>query len=257
MKITLSNISFNGGTQELESNKPKRRNYYGKIFEPVDNGDIRTNKRGNVYPTAFEDCFEKMTFEEDIEDNMWRDAQYVDEFERVSHAGDDLTAHIIHEEPFVHKYYSNDDIPLADSIIRRTLNISPYADVELDFDTDMDSHQIMVLNKINYKENIIPNLIPGADYETINQFAQLVAVHEVMGYPSSRINSSIERCRLINPKSSYQEPQIKLYEFLLDNPNYRSLVVQKTPAGKEIFDSTYATYFKNDYTFLIISKKIV
>ena len=46
MKITLSNISFNGGTQELESSKPKRRNYYGKIFEPVDNGDIRTNKRG-------------------------------------------------------------------------------------------------------------------------------------------------------------------------------------------------------------------
>ncbi len=241
MKITLSNISFYG----TENKKPRRYNYTNQIIEPVDNGDPRTNRRGNVIPTPFEDCFEKMSFEEDIEDNMWRDAQYVDEFEKVTQYSEDLTPHIIPVEPFIRKYYSEDDIPVADSVMRRTIGFNPYVDVRLDIDTDMDSSQVMVLNKINYEENIIPNLIPGADYDTINNFAKAAAAHEQIGYPPAKINRAIERCRLYNAKTTLHEPDMKLFEFLLDNPNHRSFVVQKAYNGSEIFDITCAIYFKN------------
>ena len=255
MKTYLTNISFNGGINSETPQKPKRRvSALGSITEPIDNGNPRTaitsRANGKVMPTPFEDCFEKMSFEEPVEDNMWRDAQYQDDFERVSKYGDDLTPHIIFERPFIDQYYSEDDVPLADSLIRNTLGFRHIADVHLDIDTQMDIHDRKTLARINYNENILPRILKDVDYATLEEFAKIAAEYKESGYPPKSINRAIERCYLKGQRKDYGTASINLFEFLIENPELRSLVVAKTENGGEIFDKACANYFKIFHKYL-------
>lgn len=255
MNIHFSTISFNGGMSSETPQKPKRRiSAQGSITEPIDNGDprtaITTRLNGKVMPTPFEDCFEKMSFEEPVEDNMWRDAQYQDDFERVSKYPDDLTPHIIFERPFIDQYYSEDDIPLADSLIRNTLGFRHIADVHLDIDTQMDIHDRKTLARINYNENILPRILKDVDYATLEEFAKIAAEYKESGYSPKSINRAIERCYLKGQRKDYGIASINLFEFLIENPGLRSLVVAKTEKGGEIFDKACANYFNVFHKYL-------
>lgn len=255
MKTYLTNISFNGGINSETPQKPKRRvSALGSITEPIDNGDprtaITTRLNGKVMPTPFEDCFEKMSFEEPDEDNMWRDAQYQEDFERVSKYGDDLTPHIIFERPFIDQYYSEDDVPLADSVIRRTLGFRHLTDINLNIDTQIDSYGRKVLEQINYNENILPRLLKGVDYATQEEFAKLAATYKESGHPTQNIIRAIERCYLQGHGNHYGIASINLFEFLVENPGLRSLVVAKNGKGEEIFDKACANYFSIFHKYL-------
>ena len=255
MKTYLTNISFNGGINSETPQKPKRRvSALGSITEPIDNGDprtaITTRLNGKVMPTPFEDCFEKMSFEEPDEDNMWRDAQYQEDFERVSKYGDDLTPHIIFERPFIDQYYSEDDVPLADSVIRRTLGFRHLTDINLNIDTQIDSYGRKVLEQINYNENILPRLLKGVDYATQEEFAKLAATYKESGHPTQNIIRAIERCYLQGHGNRYGIASINLFEFLVENPGLRSLVVAKNGKGEEIFDKACANYFSIFHKYL-------
>ena len=255
MKTYLTNISFNGGINSETTQKPKRRvSALGSITEPIDNGDprtaITTRLNSKVMPTPFEDCFEKMSFEEPYEDNMWRDAQYQDDFECVSKYPDDLTPNIIFERPFIGQYYSEDDIPLADSVIRNTLGLRHLADVNLNIDTQIDSYDRKVLEQINYNENILPRLLKGVDYATQEEFAKLAATYKESGHPTQNIIRAIERCYLQGHGNRYGIDNINLFEFLVENPGLRSLVVAKNGKGEEIFDKACANYFSIFHKYL-------
>ena len=255
MNIHFSTISFNGGMGSETPQKPKRRiSAQGSITEPIDNGNprtaITTRLNSKVMPTPFEDCFEKMSFEEPYEDNMWRDAQYQDDFERVSKYPDDLTPHIIFERPFIDQYYSEDDVPLADSLIRNTLGFRHIADVHLDIDTQMDIHDRKTLARINYNENILPRILKDVDYATLEEFAKIAAEYKESGYSPKNINRAIERCYLKGQRKDYGIASINLFEFLIENPGLRSLVVAKTEKGGEIFDKACANYFNVFHKYL-------
>lgn len=250
MNIHLSTISFNGGINSELPQRPKRRtSALGQVTEPIDNGDPRTaiitRLNSKVMPTPFEDCFEKMSFEELDEDNMWRDAQYQEDFERVSKYNDELTPHIIFERPFIDQYYSEDDIPLADSVIRRTLGFRHLADVHLDFDTQISEHDIIILDQINYNENVFPRTLKGADFATQEEFSKVAAAYKNIGFASQTILRAAERCHLQGYENGYEGiPNIDLFEFLIENPNSRKLVVRRDHCGREVFDRTCANYYK-------------
>lgn len=256
MKISFTNISFLGGVNtDTPHKKPNRRTRtIGSIIEPIDNGNprtaIRTTSYGKVMPTPFEDCFEKMSFEDPEEDNIWRDAQYEDEYDHSASYNDDINPHIIFEKPYIAKNYSEDDIPVSDSVIRRTLGFNHLADVRTDFDTDIDIDDKKRLDQINYNENIFPRVIRGVDYVTQQEFSKLAAEYKNSGFAAQTILSAAERCHLQGYRSRYGIPNINLFEFLIENPNLRKLVVTIDNNNNEVFDRSCATYFKTFQRYL-------
>lgn len=249
MNLSITNITFKGQTHNKNSlaERIRRFNSCGNLVAvPVDEGNPLTAPRyGLAYPTPFEDCFEKMSFEED-EDNMWRDAQYIDEYiPPKGYPQQSLSNHIIAESPNITIDYSIDDVPVSTSNYRRRVGLNDLADVNATIDTDMTNRGKRVLNKINYFENIVPQALKyttNIDFVVFDDFSSWASIYEEDGYPRSGIIRAMEKSCLKDRKGN-KRAEVELFKILVEYPNIRPLVVTKC-GNNEIFDKTTANYYR-------------
>lgn len=213
-----------------------------KQLEPITDIDGRVitfrpyNKNSRLtQPTEYEDCFERMTFENSEEPaNMWRDN------ELYGATGEESKKYI--REP-----YSSNDIPLAESISNRIYSQYNY-NLSNDYypDTDLSFDDKCTLKLINFTEDIIPASFPrdmNVDFATIRNFAKAAVYAIENGVVTSEISRLIEKSILKGSRGTNHSAEVDLFNFLVKYPNNRSIVVIKSEKGKEFFDKTAATYY--------------
>ena len=267
MNIGFLNISFKQKLTPNKSNNKKKKDTSVKlsefnkhrrnevVSEPIDKRFAgRRTIHGTVSPTSYDDCYEKMSFENDNDTDIWRDSYYEDENNCAPHVDyrDELFGIPASQRSYFYQNYSYDDLPLSDSIVRKELGLFETPQVEID--TDLTEDGARNLQFINFLENIVPTSLhckPEADYTTISELANLATMLRDCGYSTNSIVRGLERCAVKHDVSgeSYAEP--KLFEFLVKHPNLRSAVVVKNNMNEEHFDKTFANYFDilKDYYF--------
>lgn len=263
MRIGFFNISFKQKNISREHNNKKKKDSSVKlsefykhrrnevVSEPIDSRftDRRT-RYGIVMPTSYDDCYEKMSFENDFDNSdnsdIWRDNEYQEEFECPKHYDNiaDLFNTPVSERYYFYKNYSYDDVPLSDSLIRSDHGF--FETPHFDFDTDICEDSNRDIKFINFLENIVPSSLhckPAPSHSTIYELANLAIMLRDCGYSTNSIIRALERCTIKqNMKgASYAEP--KLFEFLVKQPNLRAEVVAKNTHLEERFDKNYANYF--------------
>ncbi len=265
MKMNFFNVSFKGIDTTAKNKKTNKTvsvprysetNKYKKnesIVEPFDNGLAKTQKFGVAYPTPYEFCYDRMSFEKDddtVGSDIFRDAEYEDEL-KSTHSYNrkgkfaDTT---IEDLNYRYQNYSYDDIPLSESLLRQQHGF--YESPCIEIDTDIDDEELTKLDAINYRENIIPAALK-CNTEDIWEFASEAAYFKHSGYSSQAIARALERCFLTSVKDGQTKPNIELFSFLVEHPNLRPDVLAKHPEGGAVFDKAFANNFKifSEYYF--------
>ena len=220
-----------------EMNK-RRRNE--PIIDKYDNGSPRTQETfGVVYPTPYDFCYEKMSFENDRDDaDFFRDSEFEqDKYNRHFDYDADY-ATTIEDLQYRYHNYSYDDIPLAESLVRRDNGFyeTPYVEI----DTDMDEGAVLHLDFINYRDNVVPAALKD-DTKDVYDFAIEAAALKRDGYSSQAIARALERCYI--GSGSTKQPNAALFSFLVKHPNLRPDVLAKHPSGGEMFDKGFANFY--------------
>lgn len=210
-----------------------------KNLEPV--RDIDDNivtyspykKKSYNEPTSYEDCFERMSFERDSEEfDFWRHEESYRKGEK---------------ENYLYERYSEDDIPLADNIIKQHLGLKNYLPAEYCPSTDIDYDAVCKLKLIDLETNIIPNIFDRrieVNNDTIHALAKEAEYAWEKGVSTNEIIQLLEKSIVDGGKLEKSEPNVDLFKFLTRNPNKRSIVVLKTDGGREIFDKSAAIYYE-------------
>lgn len=259
VSIGLLNISFKQKLTPNKSNNKKKKDTSVKlsefykyrrnevVSEPIDKRFAgRRTIHGTVSPTSYDDCYEKMSFENDNDADIWRDLYYEEDNNCAPYVDyrDELFGLPALQKSYFYQNYSYDDIPLSDSIVRKELCLFDAPQFEID--TDLTEDGARNLQFINFLENIVPTSLhckPEVDYETISELANSATMLRECGYSTNAIIRGLERCVVKHDFSgeSYAEP--KLFEFLVKHPNLRSAVVVKNNMNEEHFDKTFVNYF--------------
>lgn len=220
-----------------EMNK-RRRNE--PIIDKYDNGSPRTQETfGVAYPTPYDFCYEKMSFENDRDDaDFFRDSEFEqDKYNRHFDYDADYATSV---EDLQYRYhnYSYDDIPLAESLVRRDNGFYETPSVEID--TDMDEDAVLLLNFINYRDNVVPAALKD-DTQDVYDFAIEAAALKRDGYSTQAIARALERCYI--GSNATKRPNSALFSFLVKHPNLRPDVLAKHPSGGEMFDKGFANFY--------------
>lgn len=184
-------------------------------------------------PTSYEDCFERMSFEHDFEGvDFWRSKENYRRGER---------------ENYLYERYNEDDIPLADNIIKQHLGLKNYISTEYYPSTDIDYDAVCKLKLIDLETNIIPNIFDRrieVNNDTIHALAKEAEYAWENGVSTNEIIQLLGKSVIGGGTKRKSEPNVDLFKFLTKNPNKRSVVVLKTDEGQEIFDKSAAIYYE-------------
>lgn len=263
MNIDFSKISFkqvlssnnkqnNSSVKLSESNKHRRNE---AISDPIDNrfADRRT-KNGIVKPSSYDDCYERMSFENDNDVDIWNDSYYEDDVhvaKRIDYQ-DELFGIPASQRHYFYQQYDYNDVPLADSLVRKEIGLyetpSPVIDGDITYEGEY------AIKHLNYFENIVPSALhckPETDDQTISHLAHLATMLSNTGHSQHSIVRALERCTISDDEkgTSYAEP--RLFEFLVKHPNLRPDAVSKNSTGVECFDKAYVDCFSilNEHYF--------
>ncbi|MGN0030703.1 MAG: hypothetical protein ACI37Q_01965 [Candidatus Gastranaerophilaceae bacterium] len=218
-------------------NRLKELKLKGTQLTPLRNidGEIITldSKSSRVYPTEFEDCFERMSFETNEEVDCFRTKELYDK--KTDY------------EKCLHSKYSDDDIPLSESEIdkhygRINIHNSFYPD------TYMFPESQKTLAFINFIENIIPSSLENpATFtdENIRDLASLAAHLYSNGVSKSKIITYLEKSKLIIDDLHKRNPSIELFDFISKYPTKRRVAITTDAKGSEILDLEFVNHFNN------------
>lgn len=255
MRMNFLNISFKGVDTSAKNKKTSKQNKnmslprYSEmnkhrrnesIVDKYDNGSSRTQEKFGVsYPTPYDFCYEKMSFENDRDDaDFFRDSEFEqDKYNRHFDYDADY-ATTIEDLQYRYQNYSYDDIPLSESLVRRDNGFYETPSVEID--TDMDEEAVLYLDFINYRDNVIPAALKD-DTNDVYDFAIEAAALKRDGYSSQSIARALERCYI--GSGSTKQPNAALFSFLVKHPNLRPDVLAKHPNGGEMFDKGFANFY--------------
>ena len=240
MNIKFSSISFK---QSNKSDYKSTIDPVDKRFEPI------VTQNGIVYPTSYDDCYEKMTFENDDDSvDIWRDSEYVD-YDNTSvsdHFAEDYIRMPYDYPRPNYKYYSHDDVDLSDSLVRKDCGFFESPTNAGNF--DLPDSVVNKLNFINFIENIVPSSInckPEPEFSLVNQLASISNEFYSTGFSKNDIIVALGKCVLDNPQNGTRTADSALFEFLLIHPNLRKFVVVNDNNNVEKFDVNYADYYSN------------
>lgn len=262
MNIHFSNITFKQNIKNSQNNNTNKkiqpRLAESNIFkqnERIAEEDIidprfavSKTHSGIVMPSSYEDCFERMSFENDNEIDIWRDSYYEPEHPQTYNFDnrDELTSHFIKERKYSYQNYNYDDVPLSDSLLRKDYGFigTPHSGI----DTDMSDIGVHEVKFINFIEEIVPSTIKPKYFNankagsSLSEFASLANMLYEDGYGTNEIIRAMERSIVKESKnSSYAE--LDLFKFLVKHPNLKNEVVVKNQNAAECFDRNFANYF--------------
>lgn len=223
---------------------------FNKLLKtPLNNFQQKLNFSGMdnprlVYPTEFEDCFERMSFEEESpETNFWRDEELQQPSETIS-------------EPYYH-LNDKEDVRVAEDIIKRDMGLKPISDQAYTTETNLGIYNKRKLKYHEFENVHVHSIMKGLDLSEEEQttYATRALRAWEKGVPTPQILRAMEKSILRDEYGFPVKAEVSLFNFLLNYPNKRAQAViklRKNEVCDEVFPKNYSTfdrkYFANQET---------